>query len=502
MEAEAHPDKSSSGISVSSGSSHTGDAPPIVQTYRRRQAIGTSQHPSGQNATHPQITGGISGSGSMVHTSTHEVSASALHASKAGASTIGAKASGPRRQRSGSATNITGSAASPKTLTAGATGTVTSIESVSIAQSSPSSPAIVSPLITTPEMRSSGQQTTSSGKGERGSGSPVVRRRAKRPVSTPSPIAPAPSSASIESTADCAVLSGESGSAADQEYAFPSTTLIGTPIRSSSGTTGAGGRGAGTLERVASEDGMLAASIGGMGIDEDSNAYTGISGDARGSHARMTPSGYVEGARHTVEGSPMVPRQPARIRHKGPSHATPLIFRNGATTTAASSHPDADRVHAISNSSRNIGCGGGDADSSSSSSSANRNSITEGMINVIETRLSEVKAEPIASLFTTAPTTSPPHITTATSATNTVIPATTGASTAASSPLLIINTDSASLVHDTGSHQENRLRTELLSGPRGCLRRGPLRPHVVWEDEANIVPAALADLLRLGCYVI
>jgi hypothetical protein len=25
---------------------------------------------------------------------------------------------------------------------------------------------------------------------------------------------------------------------------------------------------------------------------------------------------------------------------------------------------------------------------------------------------------------------------------------------------------------------------------------------VVWEDEANIVPAALADLLRLGCYVI
>ncbi len=62
--------------------------------------------------------------------------------------------------------------------------------------------------------------------------------------------------------------------------------------------------------------------------------------------------------------------------------------------------------------------------------------------------------------------------------------------------LLIVNTDSDMILHDTGSHQENRLRTELLSGPVGCLRRLPLQPHVEWEDEGNIVNAALVDLLR------
>jgi hypothetical protein len=62
--------------------------------------------------------------------------------------------------------------------------------------------------------------------------------------------------------------------------------------------------------------------------------------------------------------------------------------------------------------------------------------------------------------------------------------------------LLIVNTDSDLILHDTGSHQENRLRTELLSGPSGCLRRLPLQPYVEWEDESNIVNAALVDLLR------
>ena len=37
--------------------------------------------------------------------------------------------------------------------------------------------------------------------------------------------------------------------------------------------------------------------------------------------------------------------------------------------------------------------------------------------------------------------------------------------------------------HDTGNHQENALRTALLSGPDGCLRRPELVNSVEWVDE-------------------
>ena len=62
--------------------------------------------------------------------------------------------------------------------------------------------------------------------------------------------------------------------------------------------------------------------------------------------------------------------------------------------------------------------------------------------------------------------------------------------------LLIVNTDDATILHDTGDHQENRHRTDLLIGSVGCLRRALIQAHVVWEDESNITMAALTDLLR------
>jgi hypothetical protein len=55
---------------------------------------------------------------------------------------------------------------------------------------------------------------------------------------------------------------------------------------------------------------------------------------------------------------------------------------------------------------------------------------------------------------------------------------------------------SASEEHNTGDHQENALRTALLCGPEGCLRREELADSIVWIDSDNLTPASLTDLLR------
>ena len=56
--------------------------------------------------------------------------------------------------------------------------------------------------------------------------------------------------------------------------------------------------------------------------------------------------------------------------------------------------------------------------------------------------------------------------------------------------------------HNTGAHQENALRTALLCGPQGCLRRRLLGDFVEWADaeptEGRLAP--LADLLRVHDY--
>lgn len=66
--------------------------------------------------------------------------------------------------------------------------------------------------------------------------------------------------------------------------------------------------------------------------------------------------------------------------------------------------------------------------------------------------------------------------------------------------------------HDTGAHQENALRTSLLCGPDGCLRRKSLTDFILWADgtsssdgyrhttEFEGKPAAIADLLRVHEY--
>ncbi len=71
--------------------------------------------------------------------------------------------------------------------------------------------------------------------------------------------------------------------------------------------------------------------------------------------------------------------------------------------------------------------------------------------------------------------------------------------------------------HDTGAHQENALRTALLCGPDGCLRRKSLTDFILWADgtsasgsssdcdgrsptEFEGKPAPLADLLRVHEY--
>lgn len=55
---------------------------------------------------------------------------------------------------------------------------------------------------------------------------------------------------------------------------------------------------------------------------------------------------------------------------------------------------------------------------------------------------------------------------------------------------------SASQEHNTGDHQENALRTALLCGDEGCLRRPELRNRIKWIDSDNLTGAPLVDLLR------
>ncbi len=54
----------------------------------------------------------------------------------------------------------------------------------------------------------------------------------------------------------------------------------------------------------------------------------------------------------------------------------------------------------------------------------------------------------------------------------------------------------ASDEHETGDHQENSLRTALLCGPTGCLRRAELQSSVSFIDSEYIEAAPLVDLLR------
>jgi hypothetical protein len=55
---------------------------------------------------------------------------------------------------------------------------------------------------------------------------------------------------------------------------------------------------------------------------------------------------------------------------------------------------------------------------------------------------------------------------------------------------------SASSEHNTGDHQENMLRTALLCGEKGCLRRPELAAFIDWVDSDTIQAAPLCDLLR------
>jgi hypothetical protein len=50
--------------------------------------------------------------------------------------------------------------------------------------------------------------------------------------------------------------------------------------------------------------------------------------------------------------------------------------------------------------------------------------------------------------------------------------------------------------HDTGDHQENALRTALLSGPEGCLRRDALKQYLHWSQTEQSAAAPISDLLR------
>lgn len=55
---------------------------------------------------------------------------------------------------------------------------------------------------------------------------------------------------------------------------------------------------------------------------------------------------------------------------------------------------------------------------------------------------------------------------------------------------------SSSDEHDTGDHQENALRTTLLCGAHGCLRRPELQGSITFIDADQLCPPPLADLLR------
>lgn len=55
---------------------------------------------------------------------------------------------------------------------------------------------------------------------------------------------------------------------------------------------------------------------------------------------------------------------------------------------------------------------------------------------------------------------------------------------------------SASDDHDTGEHQENALRTALLSGENGCLRRAVVKDWMEWIDCNSLPLPSIVDLLR------
>lgn len=65
------------------------------------------------------------------------------------------------------------------------------------------------------------------------------------------------------------------------------------------------------------------------------------------------------------------------------------------------------------------------------------------------------------------------------------------------SPVLIISSTCAQEEHDTGKHQENALRTALLVGADGCLRREALKSSLVWAPTTEFAPAPIADLVRV-----
>ena len=66
------------------------------------------------------------------------------------------------------------------------------------------------------------------------------------------------------------------------------------------------------------------------------------------------------------------------------------------------------------------------------------------------------------------------------------------------SKLLVIS--SSSDEHNTGDHQENSLRTALLCGDNGCLRRSELTEDIIWLDSSGICAPPLVDLLRVHDY--
>lgn len=61
--------------------------------------------------------------------------------------------------------------------------------------------------------------------------------------------------------------------------------------------------------------------------------------------------------------------------------------------------------------------------------------------------------------------------------------------------LLVIT--SASDEHNTGDHQENALRTSLLVGEQGCLRRSSLDGYIEWVDSQNLHAPDITHLLRV-----
>jgi hypothetical protein len=72
--------------------------------------------------------------------------------------------------------------------------------------------------------------------------------------------------------------------------------------------------------------------------------------------------------------------------------------------------------------------------------------------------------------------------------------ATAAVTVAAKDRLLVIFSNSDE--HDTGNHQENALRSAVLCGPQGALRRDAVYAHTDWKDTKNLAPPPLADLMR------